>query len=116
MTRQRGTRTRAGRDTTEFIMLDRSRCEACWECIAVCPEAVFGKVDVWLHRHAVVRTADACSGCRRCIKVCACAALSDRRQTDVALPQEDTASEAKSTSLQMPPCGSGIVRLSGSRS
>ena len=70
--------TRAGRDATAFVKLDRSRCEACWECIDVCPESVLGKIDVWFHRHAVVRDGDRCLGCRRCIKVCAAGALSDR--------------------------------------
>ena len=67
----------ARRDTTPFVTLDRSRCTACWECIAVCPESVLGKIDVWFHRHAVVRDGDRCRGCRRCIKVCAAGALSD---------------------------------------
>jgi 2-oxoglutarate ferredoxin oxidoreductase subunit delta len=70
--------TRAGRDATPFVALARSRCEACWECVAVCPESVLGKIDVWIHRHAVVRDGDRCQGCRRCIKVCAAGALSDR--------------------------------------
>ena len=70
--------TRAARDATPFVTLDRSRCEACWECIDVCPESVLGKIDVWFHRHAVVRDGDRCRGCRRCIKVCAAGALSDR--------------------------------------
>jgi ferredoxin len=66
------------RGATPFVALDRSRCTACWDCIAVCPESVLGKIDVWLHRHAVVRDGDRCTGCRRCIKACAAGALSDR--------------------------------------
>jgi Fe-S-cluster-containing hydrogenase component 2 len=62
-------------------MLDRSRCTACWDCIAVCPESVFGKIVVWHHRHAVVNAGDLCSGCRRCVKACAAGALSDRNTT-----------------------------------
>ena len=70
--------TRAGRLASPFVALDRSRCEACWECIAGCPESVLGKIDVWFHHHAVVSAGDRCVGCRRCIKVCAVGALSDR--------------------------------------
>jgi 2-oxoglutarate ferredoxin oxidoreductase subunit delta len=66
------------RVASPFVTLDRSLCDACWECIDVCPESVFGKVDMWLHRHAVVNAGDQCSGCRRCIKVCEAGALSDR--------------------------------------
>ena len=68
--------TRARRVASPFVTLDRSRCEACWECIAVCPESVLGKIDVWFHHHAVVSAGDRCLGCRRCIKVCAAGALS----------------------------------------
>ena len=69
---------RAGRHATPFVTLDRSRCEACWKCIAVCPESVLGKIDIWLHRHAVVRDGDQCRGCHLCVKVCATGALSGR--------------------------------------
>jgi NAD-dependent dihydropyrimidine dehydrogenase PreA subunit len=68
--------TRARRVASPFVTLDRSRCEACWECIAVCPESVLGKIDVWFHHHAVISAGDRCLGCRRCIKVCAAGALS----------------------------------------
>ena len=70
--------TRAGRSATPFVTLDRSRCEACWKCIAACPESVLGKIDVWLHRHTVVRNGDCCLGCLQCIKVCTTGALSVR--------------------------------------
>jgi 2-oxoglutarate ferredoxin oxidoreductase subunit delta len=89
--------TRAARDATPFVRLDRSRCEACWECIAVCPESVLGKIDVWLHRHAVVRDGDRCQGCRRCVKVCAAGALSDR----------DSGRRASSAALSSPAGDSG---------
>jgi Pyruvate/2-oxoacid:ferredoxin oxidoreductase delta subunit len=72
----RGRRRR--RAESPFVALDRSQCDACWDCIAVCPESVFGKVEVWRHRHAVVNAGDRCSGCRRCVKACAAGALSDR--------------------------------------
>jgi Fe-S-cluster-containing hydrogenase component 2 len=72
---------RGRRVATPFVVLDRSRCTACWDCIAVCPESVFGKIVVWHHRHAVVNAGDLCSGCRRCVKACAAGALSDRNTT-----------------------------------
>jgi ferredoxin len=69
---------RARRIASQFIALDRSRCEACWECVAVCPEAVIGKIEMWHHRHAVIGAGDRCGGCRRCVKVCPTGALSVR--------------------------------------
>ena len=83
---------RPRRVESPYVALDRSRCAGCWECIAVCPESVIGKIEIVLHRHvivrarhAIVRSGDRCSGCRRCIKVCVAGALSDRgtgRQPD----------------------------------
>lgn len=66
------------RVASRFVTLDRSLCEACWECVAVCPESVIGKVDVWRYRHAVIHAGDRCLGCLRCVKVCASGALSAR--------------------------------------
>jgi ferredoxin len=79
------TSRRPRRVESPYVALDRSRCAGCWECIAVCPESVLGKIEIVLHRHvivrarhAIVRVGDRCSGCRRCIKACAAGALSDR--------------------------------------
>ncbi len=63
---------------TPFVLLDRSRCEACWSCVETCPEAVFGKVEFLRHRHTVVETGDRCLGCGRCVKVCKSGALTRR--------------------------------------
>jgi len=66
------------RVASPFITLDRSRCEACWECVAACPESVLGKIDVWFHRHSVVNAGDRCVGCGRCVTACTAGALSYR--------------------------------------
>lgn len=79
---------RADHVATPFVTLDRSRCEACWECVAACPEEALGKVDHWFHRHAIVRDAGRCTGCRRCVKACASGALQARRRDDVSPPGE----------------------------
>jgi NAD-dependent dihydropyrimidine dehydrogenase PreA subunit len=63
---------------SEFVTLDRSLCEACWECIAVCPQTVLGKIEVFGHRHAVINAGDHCAGCQRCVKVCTSGALASR--------------------------------------
>ena len=63
---------------TQYILLDRSRCEACWRCVEACPRSVIGKVDFLGHRHAKIRAADDCTGCGSCVKTCQAAALSLR--------------------------------------
>jgi Pyruvate/2-oxoacid:ferredoxin oxidoreductase delta subunit len=55
---------------TLHICLDTRVCQACWDCIAVCPQHVLAKVDLFFHKHALVRHADQCKGCLRCVKVC----------------------------------------------
>jgi NAD-dependent dihydropyrimidine dehydrogenase PreA subunit len=61
--------------STRFIRLDTHRCEACWDCIEVCPKRVFGKIDLFLHRHVTIRNAEACNGCKKCVRVCDSGAL-----------------------------------------
>jgi len=68
---------RRSRTSTPFVVLDRSLCEACWSCVDACPQGVLGKVRFLWHKHAVVAQAERCTGCRRCLGVCAPAALSD---------------------------------------
>jgi len=55
---------------TDFIRLDIQRCEACWNCIEVCPKQVLGKIDLIWHRHAIIRNAEACNGCKKCVRTC----------------------------------------------
>lgn len=69
---------RHSRTASPFIALDHSRCNACWCCVAVCPEAVLGKVEVLWHKHAAVDSGERCRGCGRCVKACKSGALSDR--------------------------------------
>jgi NAD-dependent dihydropyrimidine dehydrogenase PreA subunit len=69
---------------SKFVMLDRSRCEACWECIAICPQTVLGKIEVFGHRHAVINAGDRCAGCQRCVKVCTTGALVSREGRSAA--------------------------------
>jgi NAD-dependent dihydropyrimidine dehydrogenase PreA subunit len=59
----------------KFIHLETSRCDACWDCIEVCPKQVFGKIDLLWHRHAIIRNAEACNGCKKCVRACESGAL-----------------------------------------
>ncbi len=69
---------RASRVQTDFVVLHRSLCEACWCCVNACKWSVLGKVEMGSHRHAVIRGAEACTGCGACVKVCRAGALESR--------------------------------------
>lgn len=74
--------TRSARTGTRFVALDRSRCDACWDCIGVCPDDVLYRVDVWFHRHVAIRDGERCRGCRRCVQACRSGALIPRSPTE----------------------------------
>ena len=61
---------------TEFIQLNMSECRACFKCVDVCPEDVFGKINIIIHRHAVIRKKDRCIGCGKCMNICDTGAIS----------------------------------------
>jgi len=56
--------------TTKYIRADFRRCKACWDCLDECKWDVLGKVDVWFHKHVVIKNAEDCRGCQKCIAVC----------------------------------------------
>ena len=56
--------------TTSFICLDTHQCQACWECIAVCPNHVIGKTPFKFHQHARIDAATQCTGCKKCVRAC----------------------------------------------
>lgn len=57
-------------NTTKFISFNSRNCEACWKCVEVCAQNVFGKIEVFNHRHACIDEPDNCTGCRKCVKAC----------------------------------------------
>ena len=50
-----------------LIVLDETKCDACGECIAICPNEIY-KLE---GEHVVIggNAAD-CSGCQSCVSVC----------------------------------------------
>jgi len=63
------------RRETKYIRLNPHNCQGCWECVAVCPEAVFVKMDRTRHPHVHVGDAEACTGCKKCVRACKHAAI-----------------------------------------
>jgi uncharacterized Fe-S center protein len=63
---------------TEFVTLDSHACQACWDCVEACSSKVLGKVNLPWHKHAKIRAEADCTGCLKCIKVCATGALMRR--------------------------------------
>ncbi len=61
------------RNATAFIRLDVHQCQACWECIAVCPQQVIGKTP--FKGHARIVAAAQCTGCKKCVRACPHAAI-----------------------------------------
>lgn len=62
--------SKSGRQQTEFINLDSGKCRACWKCIDSCPEKVFGKINIIIHKHALIINDERCTGCGKCVKTC----------------------------------------------
>ncbi len=67
---------------TSFIQLDTQKCKACWKCIKNCPNQVIGKVDFFMHKHALIVNPDACTGCLSCISICKYEAYSIHKKTN----------------------------------
>ena len=61
--------------STKYIELDTQLCQACWECLDVCPHQVFRKVAIFNHRHARIDAPEACNGCKKCVRACAYEAI-----------------------------------------
>ena len=64
---------------TDYIMLDRRQCEACWECVEACPNEVLGMLSLGPHRHADRGRPDDCTGCLACVRACEAGALDQAR-------------------------------------
>jgi len=62
-------------DRTEFIFFNSRKCRSCWKCIEVCPKKVFGRINIIIHKHALIRNGEKCSGCGKCVKSCTSGAI-----------------------------------------
>lgn len=64
------------RHETVYIQLDTSKCTACFKCIEACSKNVIGKINILIHKHAIIRNGEECVGCGKCVKVCDAGAIS----------------------------------------
>lgn len=64
------------RKKSDYIQLNTSKCTACFKCIEACSKKVIGKIDILIHKHAIIRNGEECVGCGKCIKVCDAGAIS----------------------------------------
>jgi 2-oxoglutarate ferredoxin oxidoreductase subunit delta len=78
---------RSKRNRTKYIRVDSRKCKACWECIDECKYDTLGKVDLWFHKHVVIKNAEKCSGCKLCIAVCPNGVFEPVIQTRTAMNQ-----------------------------
>ncbi len=69
------------RGETPYIQLDTSKCTACFKCVEVCSKNVIGKINIIIHKHAIIRKGGECTGCGRCVKVCDAGALTSLIKT-----------------------------------
>ncbi len=60
---------------TSYIKLDLHKCKACWRCIETCPKHVFGKINLFFHKHVILKNNEMCIECSKCIKVCTFGAI-----------------------------------------
>lgn len=69
---------------TAYVRFDSRQCRACWKCVQVCPQGVFGKINIIIHKHAKIRHWARCTGCRKCVKACAFGAITPAPHRDLA--------------------------------
>ena len=55
---------------TRYILVRTGLCEACWDCLAVCPNQVLGKLEFGPHRHIRISAGENCKGCKKCVQAC----------------------------------------------
>lgn len=55
---------------TPFILLNKQKCKACWDCLEACPSEVLGRIAYWFHKHAIIVNPDKCKGCAKCVETC----------------------------------------------
>ena len=55
---------------TKYILVNTRLCEACWDCLDVCPKQTLGKAGFGPHRHIRISASENCNGCKKCVNAC----------------------------------------------
>ncbi|WP_442886079.1 4Fe-4S dicluster domain-containing protein [Desulfotomaculum sp. 1211_IL3151] len=55
---------------TKHITINIKKCQACYQCVAVCPNDVLAKMNLLCHRHVRLDKPQNCTGCLACKKAC----------------------------------------------
>jgi 2-oxoglutarate ferredoxin oxidoreductase subunit delta len=63
---------------TDYITLNTRWCVACWKCFDNCPENVLGKINLLVRKRVFINKPQACSGCLKCVELCAHEAITIR--------------------------------------
>jgi Fe-S-cluster-containing hydrogenase component 2 len=66
----RASARRSRRRSTKYVRVDAGKCTGCWKCLDECTQGALGSLNLWFHKHVVVRDPEKCHGCKRCIAVC----------------------------------------------
>jgi 2-oxoglutarate ferredoxin oxidoreductase subunit delta len=64
-------------NSNSLICINTKKCIACWQCIKVCNNNVFDKIDLPWHKHAIIRKPSNCENCGKCRNICKKKALSE---------------------------------------
>ena len=81
----RSTEKKRNKHETDYIQLNTSKCTACFKCIEACSKNVIGKINIIIHKHAIIRNGEECLGCGKCVKVCETGAIISKLQKQEAL-------------------------------
>jgi NAD-dependent dihydropyrimidine dehydrogenase PreA subunit len=63
------------KNETAYIQLNTSKCIGCFQCNEVCSKGVLGKINILIHKHALIRNGETCVGCGKCVKICNAGAI-----------------------------------------
>ena len=52
---------RSRRRSTEYVRVDTGKCIACWKCIDECTHGALGSLNLWFHKHVVIKDSGKCT-------------------------------------------------------
>jgi 2-oxoglutarate ferredoxin oxidoreductase subunit delta len=58
------------KNSKSTVLFDSGKCKACWKCLDVCSQQVIGKINIIVHKHAIMKKKEQCIGCLKCVRIC----------------------------------------------